>query len=482
MNRWQWIAMGVAGWLVASAAAVEEQLFRWVNATAEPLAMAAAGRQVHPPLGPWQAGPPARQPAGSRQIVVSRAGQPVEQFQWEVVARPRRPDLLVSMPAAGGQVQTRVLGYLERAGEKPAVRVLNASGGWTLDVAGAGVPVRVRAGREIVLTGRTEVSGSILAGDQVLAVFVLTLPEGNWNAMLVAGPQGAPAWLWVRGRDGALAYSWDAAQAGWPVARVSRPAPARALAAARREPAAPLPAAALTERRPPAVVPAARSDAADLLPVRAIDPAGVDWSQVSSRICWFNACRTSEALSLECRGTVLFQRVRGGAVTGFLKWPAGEWPLVVSGRASGVVGRMDARVGEGGKLLLVTTGGAGHALQSLVMNGPAELPAAPRLRVVNALPCGTMRRPVDDTLEAIEPARAGAAVVADDGVFAALDFSHPGIGHGVFKVVVPRIKLARGDWLAIVHLDEADAPQVTWLDMYSGRIVEADELAPPAAD
>jgi hypothetical protein len=214
------------------------------------------------------------------------------------------------------------------------------------------------------------------------------------------------------------------------------------------------------------------------------DPAAVDWSKVKSRVCWFNGYQTREGLNFACNGTVVFQREPSGALSGFVKWPAGKWEISVSGLRSGELGKFPLVVGERAKVFVLTTGAKGQALRSLVMASDLKAPVRlARVRVVNGFPAGTLRQaagPDAPRPSAITPAECGAVLPTEDGWFGGATYAHS----GGLQVVLPRSRLPVGDWLAVCHLDHETGASalVTWVEIGSGRVVEPGEpLASPEA-
>jgi hypothetical protein len=436
----------------AAAACPPGGSFRWINAIgaqAGPLELTINARAIHHGV----IGPRVTQEAkvgwGKQVVVVAGKRGVLERFEWEVEG-PQRA-LLVTGVAAGGAVQTRVLAAIKWARGEQGARIVNAAGGWSVELTSARELVRLRPGRETLVRARREITGRFVHEGGEAMGFKIVLPEKpeRWEVVALLGPAERGGFLFVRESDGRVGESWALEEGeDWPTVVFDAP-----------------------------VAPAVAGG---------IAAADLDWSKVESRVCWFNACQTREGLSFICNGTVAFQRGLPGTLSGFVKWPAGKWDIAVSGTRSGELGRFAMVVAERAKVFVLTTGGKGQDLRSLVMVSDLKQPArVARVRVVNGFSAGTLRLAGNGGAPrspAIKPAQCGALMACEDGWFggATIDAS------GGLRVVLPRTRLAPGDWLAVCHLDpEAEnASRVTWVEMSSGRIVEPGEplgVVEPAA-
>jgi hypothetical protein len=303
--------------------------------------------------------------------------------------------------------------------------------------------LRVRPGREVVVVGQGEIRGRLLAADAKGRDFKVVVPAqpACWDLVAILRPEGQAGFLILKEGAAEAGRSWEPGGDG-PVVSVNEASVAAGAA----------------------------------------DSPVLDWATVESKVCWFNACQPGEALDLVSNGAAAFRRVQGGAVTGFVKWPQGDWRATLSGRARGVVGKLAFTVGPQAKVLVLTTGGGGQRVRSLVLASDLDGRQLnePRLRIVNGFGSGALRGDDPGTPAlAIKPAQPGPAVTGVDGWFAAVALSHPGYaGGGPFKLAVPRVRLPAGDWLAVGHPDLLGAPALTWVDLLSGRIIEPDELNP----
>jgi hypothetical protein len=327
------------------------------------------------------------------------------------------------------------------------VRLFNAAGGRNIELTGGKQIVRVRPGRDVVVRAQREIQGRLVQDGSEPVGFKMVLPEkpDSWEVVALLRAGGEPGFLYVRGVDGRVGESWALDNVvDWP---------ALAVDAVVRDPGA-----------------------------GEFDAAAHDWDKVKSRICWFNACQTNEALNLRCNGSMVFQRALAGAVSGFVKWPAGNWEVSVSAQRSGELGKFPMVVGERAKVFVLTTGGKGQALRWLVMASEHKAPLrVARVRVVNGFPGGTLSAAADGGAQrppAIKAAQCGLALSAEDGWLRAATYEHS----GGLKVDLPRVELPPGDWLAICHLDAetGSTALLSWVELYSGRVIEPGEaLAVP---
>gem|GEM_PF-5897197 len=417
--------------------------FRWINATGAergPLDLTINAKVFgHQVRGP-QVTEVAKEGLGRKAVVVAGAGGVVERFEWEVEGPESA--MLVTAVVAGGVVQTRVLRELSGKRGEQGMRLFNAANGRMIELTGGKKVVRVRPGREVVVRAQREIQGRLVQDGREPVGFKMVLPEkpDSWEVVALLRAEGEPGFLYVRGTDGQVGESWAIDNvADWP---------ALAVDAVVREPAA-----------------------------GEFDAAAHDWEKVKSRICWFNACQTKEALNFRCNGAMVFQRALAGAVSGFVKWPAGNWEVEVSAQRSGELGKFPLVVRERTKVFILTTGGKGQALRWLVMASELKAPVrVARVRVVNGFPGGTLRAAADGGAQrppAIKAAQCGLLQGVEDGWFRGATYEHS----GGLKVVLPQIKLPPGDWLAICHLDAetGSTALLSWVELCSGRVIEPGE-------
>lgn len=215
------------------------------------------------------------------------------------------------------------------------------------------------------------------------------------------------------------------------------------------------------------------------------DPLQVKWDEVESKIFWLNLGIDRDPCRLEIKGFPAMRRMHSGRGSGFVKWPAGNWPADI------VVERTNERLTGGSFSLaaeasmgLINSGGGQYPHRLITLAGRLQEEGGEsmttQIRFVNALPEGILKAVVKYDPEprtiTLDAGDTGEILPVEKGKFpgASIDFKLGNAKTQRIGEIPPMPSMPPGDWVVVIHLDQESftSPAMTWVEMDKGSITD----------
>jgi hypothetical protein len=404
------------------------------------------GNIAYRKMPPGKSTPWGNMPPGPHQFQISTDKNPGTSFDLEIGQDQRV--VIVSASDKNGDLQSRAI-VMDTPPEE--LFVLNMMHGSMLSIPDTerkaifGKGLRIPLAKEKTTVGFADAEG--LKGELDFSI-AGDVPQGSYFAILSSNDEGQPQLAVLRERDSLFEMGAESIEI-----------PGEFTAAVR-----------IITARP-------------VLAAGGFDPANINWENVDSRIFWLNLMIGRDPCRLEISGFPAMRRMPSGRGSGFVKWPAGDWDSAV------VVELTNEKIGDSrfslspkSSLGLISSGGGKYPHRLVALEGRSREEnseaAKPRIRLVNALPAGTLRSVVQLDPEPLtlvmQPGEISKIIPLAQAGFpgAKLDFTLDGVQNQPIVNIPAMPDMPSGDWVIIVHLDQESfaSPVLTWVEMDKGSI------------